>query len=57
MPDKTVQIPTADGVADAFAVFPDDGKQHPGVPLRQYSNFRSSSAKTSAPGCSLACCR
>lgn len=25
------QIPTADGTADAFAAFPDDGEQHPGV--------------------------
>ncbi|WP_037368354.1 dienelactone hydrolase family protein [Amycolatopsis orientalis] len=31
MPDKTLQIPTADGLADAFAAFPDDGEQHPGV--------------------------
>ncbi|WNI25107.1 dienelactone hydrolase family protein [Streptomyces sp. ITFR-16] len=31
MPIKTSQIPTADGVADAFAAFPDDGEQHPGV--------------------------
>ncbi|WP_405779447.1 dienelactone hydrolase family protein [Streptomyces sp. NBC_00859] len=31
MPIKTVQIPTADGRADAFAAFPDDGERHPGV--------------------------
>lgn len=31
MPIKTLQIPTADGVADAFAAFPDDGERHPGV--------------------------
>ncbi|MGW7536805.1 dienelactone hydrolase family protein [Amycolatopsis sp. NPDC054798] len=31
MPGKTLQIPTADGVADAFAAFPADGGQHPGV--------------------------
>ncbi|MFH8516905.1 dienelactone hydrolase family protein [Streptomyces gelaticus] len=31
MPTKTVQIPTADGRADAFAAFPDGGGQHPGV--------------------------
>lgn len=28
---KTLQIPTADGQADAFAAFPDSGEQHPGV--------------------------
>ncbi|MBF6170009.1 dienelactone hydrolase family protein [Nocardia blacklockiae] len=28
---ENVRIPTADGVADAFAAFPDDGEQHPGV--------------------------
>ncbi|MGW8728769.1 dienelactone hydrolase family protein [Streptomyces sp. NPDC055808] len=33
MPTKTFQIPTADGQADAFAVFPDDGERHPGVLL------------------------
>ncbi|MEV8566697.1 dienelactone hydrolase family protein [Streptomyces sp. NPDC051322] len=33
MPSKTLQIPTADGQADAFAVFPDDGERHPGVLL------------------------
>ncbi|MET9859689.1 dienelactone hydrolase family protein [Streptomyces smyrnaeus] len=31
MPDKTVQIPTPDGRADAFAVFPDGDGRHPGV--------------------------
>ncbi|MFJ4531716.1 dienelactone hydrolase family protein [Streptomyces nigrescens] len=31
MPTKTLQIPTADGRADAFAVFPDHGERHPGV--------------------------
>ncbi|MGK5558339.1 dienelactone hydrolase family protein [Actinomadura kijaniata] len=31
MPTKPVQIPTADGQADGFAVFPDDGERHPGV--------------------------
>ncbi|MFI6520834.1 dienelactone hydrolase family protein [Spirillospora sp. NPDC050679] len=31
MPTKTVQIPTADGRADAFAAFPDHGERHPGV--------------------------
>jgi carboxymethylenebutenolidase len=31
MPTKTVQIPTADGRADAFAAFPDGGERHPGV--------------------------
>ncbi|GKQ40733.1 dienelactone hydrolase family protein [Streptomyces sp. A012304] len=31
MPTKTLQIPTADGQADAFAAFPDHGEQHPGV--------------------------
>ena len=29
MPATTVQIPTGDGRADAFAAFPDDGKRHP----------------------------
>ncbi|MGW6023409.1 dienelactone hydrolase family protein [Streptomyces sp. NPDC055099] len=33
MPTKTLQIPTADGQADAFAAFPDDGERHPGVLL------------------------
>ena len=33
MPAKTLQIPTADGQADAFAAFPDDGARHPGVLL------------------------
>ncbi|WP_371786232.1 dienelactone hydrolase family protein [Streptosporangium subroseum] len=31
MPTKTLQIPTADGQADAFAAFPDHGERHPGV--------------------------
>ncbi|MEV4052913.1 dienelactone hydrolase family protein [Amycolatopsis sp. NPDC049688] len=31
MPTQSVQIPTPDGHADAFAVFPDDGARHPGV--------------------------
>ncbi|WP_217247051.1 dienelactone hydrolase family protein [Streptomyces sp. AC602_WCS936] len=33
MPTKTlqIQVPTADGKADAFAAFPDSGEQHPGV--------------------------
>ncbi|MBQ1122142.1 MULTISPECIES: dienelactone hydrolase family protein [Streptomyces] len=31
MPDKTVQIPTMDGRADAFAAFPDGDGRHPGV--------------------------
>ncbi|MCG3753646.1 dienelactone hydrolase family protein [Amycolatopsis sp. Poz14] len=31
MPDKTLRIPTPDGQADAFAAFPADGEQHPGV--------------------------
>ncbi|MFI1769135.1 dienelactone hydrolase family protein [Streptomyces sp. NPDC020800] len=31
MPTKMLQIPTADGQADAFAAFPDHGEQHPGV--------------------------
>ncbi|WP_405759068.1 dienelactone hydrolase family protein [Streptomyces sp. NBC_00073] len=31
MPIKTLQIPTADGRADAFAAFPDRGEHHPGV--------------------------
>ncbi|MGC5363171.1 dienelactone hydrolase family protein [Streptomyces sp. DT24] len=33
MPDKTLQIPTPDGQADAFAAFPDRGGRHPGVLL------------------------
>ncbi|MEV5518667.1 dienelactone hydrolase family protein [Streptomyces flaveolus] len=31
MPVKTLQIPTADGQADAVAAFPDGGERHPGV--------------------------
>jgi carboxymethylenebutenolidase len=31
MPTKTLQIPTADGQADAFAAFPVHGEQRPGV--------------------------
>ncbi|MER6568231.1 dienelactone hydrolase family protein [Streptomyces sp. NPDC001093] len=31
MATKMLQIPTADGQADAFAAFPDDGERHPGV--------------------------
>ena len=31
MPTKTLQIPTADGQADALATFPDGGGRHPGV--------------------------
>ncbi|MEU5694563.1 dienelactone hydrolase family protein [Actinosynnema sp. NPDC020468] len=31
MPIKTLRIPTADGVADAFAAVPDRGGRHPGV--------------------------
>ena len=31
MPTQTLQIPTADGQADAFAAFPGDGERHPGV--------------------------
>ncbi|MEU7579815.1 dienelactone hydrolase family protein [Streptomyces sp. NPDC041068] len=30
---KTLQIPTTDGRADAFAAFPDSGERHPGVLL------------------------
>lgn len=30
MPTKTLQIPTADGQADAFAAFPEHDGQHPG---------------------------
>ncbi|MFJ4920327.1 dienelactone hydrolase family protein [Streptomyces sp. NPDC088725] len=33
MPTKTLQIPTADGQADAFAAFPDGDGRHPGVLL------------------------
>ncbi|MFE3558923.1 dienelactone hydrolase family protein [Streptomyces sp. NPDC059193] len=33
MPTKTLQIPTADGQADAFAAFPDHGERRPGVLL------------------------
>ncbi|MFH8484608.1 dienelactone hydrolase family protein [Streptomyces longisporoflavus] len=33
MPSKTLQIPTPDGQADAFAAFPDHGERHPGVLL------------------------
>lgn len=33
MPTRTLQIPTTDGQADAFAAFPDDGERHPGVLL------------------------
>ncbi|MGW4897486.1 dienelactone hydrolase family protein [Kitasatospora sp. NPDC004240] len=33
MPTTTLQIPTADGLADAFAAFPDHGDGHPGVLL------------------------
>ncbi|MGJ6963779.1 dienelactone hydrolase family protein [Streptosporangium sp. G11] len=31
MPTKTLQIPTPDGQADAFAAFPEHGERHPGV--------------------------
>ncbi|MGV9914001.1 dienelactone hydrolase family protein [Streptomyces tendae] len=31
MPTKMLQIPTADGQADAYAAFPDGGGPHPGV--------------------------
>ena len=31
MPTQSLQIPTTDGQADAFAAFPDDGERHPGV--------------------------
>ncbi|MEU8525959.1 MULTISPECIES: dienelactone hydrolase family protein [Streptomyces] len=31
MPIKTLQIPTPDGRADAFAAFPERGERHPGV--------------------------
>lgn len=33
MATTTLRIPTPDGRADAFAAFPDDGRQHPGVLL------------------------
>ncbi|MFE7305829.1 dienelactone hydrolase family protein, partial [Streptomyces sp. NPDC057546] len=33
MPTMTLQIPTEDGQADAFAAYPDGGGQHPGVLL------------------------
>ena len=33
MPIETLEIPTADGQADAFAAFPDHGERHPGVPM------------------------
>jgi carboxymethylenebutenolidase len=33
MPIRTLQIPTADGQADAFAAFPGHGGRHPGVLL------------------------
>ncbi|MEV5707941.1 dienelactone hydrolase family protein [Actinoallomurus sp. NPDC052274] len=33
MPTKTLQVPTPDGQADAFAAFPDRGEPHPGVLL------------------------
>ncbi|MDH6576550.1 dienelactone hydrolase family protein [Kitasatospora sp. MAP5-34] len=33
MPTKTLQIPTADGQADAFAIFPNRGERYPGVLL------------------------
>ncbi|WP_399345338.1 dienelactone hydrolase family protein [Umezawaea sp. Da 62-37] len=33
MPTQTLTITTADGRADAFAAFPDDGGRHPGVLL------------------------
>ncbi|NUS56136.1 MAG: dienelactone hydrolase family protein [Streptomycetaceae bacterium] len=31
MPIENLQIPTADGQADGFAAFPDDGERHPAV--------------------------
>ncbi|MEU3957373.1 dienelactone hydrolase family protein [Streptomyces achromogenes] len=31
MPTETLLIPTADGLADAFAAFPDHGERHPAV--------------------------
>ncbi|EIV92110.1 dienelactone hydrolase family protein [Frankia sp. QA3] len=33
MPTTTLQVPTADGQADAFAAFPDRSERHPGVLL------------------------
>jgi carboxymethylenebutenolidase len=33
LPTKTLQIPTTDGQADAFAAFPDRGERAPGVLL------------------------
>ena len=33
MPTKTLQIPTTDGQADAFAAYPDHGERRPGVLL------------------------
>jgi carboxymethylenebutenolidase len=33
IPTRTLQIPTPDGQADAFAAFPDGGERHPGVLL------------------------
>ncbi|MGW2180394.1 dienelactone hydrolase family protein [Streptomyces sp. NPDC001732] len=33
MPTAALQIPTPDGLADAFAAFPEDGGRHPGVLL------------------------
>jgi carboxymethylenebutenolidase len=33
IPTTTLQIPTPDGLADAFAAFPDDDERHPGVLL------------------------
>lgn len=33
IPTESLQIPTADGRADALAAFPDDGERHPGVLL------------------------
>ncbi|RKS79293.1 carboxymethylenebutenolidase [Actinomadura pelletieri DSM 43383] len=33
MPSETLRILTADGQADAFVAFPDDGRPHPGVLL------------------------
>jgi carboxymethylenebutenolidase len=33
MPTETLRIPTPDGLADAFAAFPDGGGRHPGVLL------------------------
>lgn len=33
IPTETLQIPTPDGLADAFAAYPDGGARHPGVLL------------------------